>query len=57
MNAITEYKIVHAENTDYLEYQVNQLIKEGWRPLGGLQTNVWVDKETVVGACYQAMVR
>jgi hypothetical protein len=31
-----EYRILTNNHTDILEREVNDLIKEGWRPLGGV---------------------
>jgi hypothetical protein len=44
-----EYKIIWNEDFDAFEDEVNQLIKEGWKPQGGvaIDADFW----------YQAMVR
>lgn len=39
---MTEYIIVHAEGTQPLTEKVNEYIKEGWQPLGGV-TVVQID--------------
>jgi len=36
MNLIKEYTVIHAFGKDALIEQVNQLISEGWQPLGGI---------------------
>jgi hypothetical protein len=36
MNIIKEYMVIHDFGKDGLVQQVNQLIKEGWQPLGGI---------------------
>jgi hypothetical protein len=36
MNTITEYKIVSALSPKELSDAVNEMIKEGWQPTGGI---------------------
>ena len=49
-----EYKIVYGEDPRELEEEVNELIRKGWKPQGGVcvlreRNNYW--------SFYQAMVR
>lgn len=35
-NVITEYMVAHSSTSANLRDHVNQLIKEGWQPIGGI---------------------
>jgi len=38
MSKITEYYAVHDDNAEMLTEKVNELIKQGWQPFGGIST-------------------
>ena len=63
MNAITEYQIVSHKIPDELVKTINEMIKEGWQPAGGvfvLQSPLSENKGAYVVAetlTHQAMVK
>ena len=50
------YRIIEAKDTEGLEQDVNEHIRDGWRPLGGLCV-VNSQANTYAWWFYQAMVR
>lgn len=40
---ITDYKIISDNAVNDLEKQVQELIKNGWQPIGGVDTFVFTD--------------
>ena len=51
---IKEYKIVEEHNEFSLEININKMIKNGWKPQGGLQI---VRNSYDLDKFYQAMVK
>ena len=51
---INEYKIVEEQSEFSLEIKVNKMIKEGWRPQGGL---IIMKDSYDLDKFYQAMVK
>ena len=51
---INEYKIVEEHNEFSLEIKINKMIKDGWKPQGGLQI---VRDSYYIEKFYQAMVK
>ena len=51
---INEYKIVEEHNEFSLEIKINKMIKDGWKPQGGLQI---VKDSYDIEKFYQAMVK
>ena len=39
MSKITRYEVVYANSEQAFVEQINQMIKEGWQPLGGMTAN------------------
>ena len=50
------YRVVEAKDTEGLETEVNEMIREGWTPLGGVSV-VNSQANTYAWWFYQAMVR
>ena len=50
------YRVVEAKDTEGLETEVNEMIREGWTPLGGVSV-VNSQANTYSWWFYQAMVR
>ena len=63
MNAIAEYDVAHASELADLCSEVNYLIEDGWKPLGGICATKTVEMNDHKGyeesetVYYQAMVR
>jgi len=52
-----EYKIVEAESYDRLENGVNQLIEEGWEPVGGISSPAKTGRASRNRRVAQALIR
>ena len=62
MDKINEYDVITTSTEAELIKLVNERIKEGWRPLGGINTYVWSNEKdgatkNIFGRCQQAIVR
>lgn len=54
MDIVTDYRILENADHDELAKEVRDLIREGWRPQGGVAcVSIWKEQ----GIWYQAMVR
>lgn len=38
MFKITEYYVVHNDNAELLAGKVNEMVRQGWQPFGGIST-------------------
>ncbi|HKI87590.1 MAG TPA: DUF1737 domain-containing protein [Draconibacterium sp.] len=55
---ITDYKIVSEDSANNLEKQVQELIKLGWLPIGGINTSIFTDNNNMEHSTIsQAMIK
>jgi hypothetical protein len=52
-----KYKIVQAGNVEGLEKEVNKLLAEGWKPIGGIHSLSWKVSNATYWAICQAMTK
>lgn len=57
MKEILEYKSVKADTSEGLTFMVNNLIEEGWQPIGGMCVSIEVTEELQFSSFHQAVVR
>lgn len=57
MKNVIEYKTVTADHNEGINYQVKNLIEEGWQPIGEMKVTTEVDEEGMTTVSfYQTMV-
>lgn len=55
---ITDYKIISEDTANDLEKQVKELIKNGWMPIGGVNTSIFTDNNKMEHSTIsQAMIK
>jgi len=57
METVKEYQLIYGMSEHELEEQVNALIKQGWKPLGGASISVLTKPGAWNLVSAQAMVR
>jgi hypothetical protein len=53
---IQRYEVVYANSEQAFVDQINQMIKEGWQPLGGMAANFQITGNLQQPVYHQAMV-
>lgn len=56
MSKITRYEVVYANSESAFVEQINQMISEGWQPLGGMAANFQTNGNFQQAVYHQAMV-